>query len=70
MVTESQSPEPISTAHDANDCGSRCGELISCLGFNFKPSDGSCIPTKVNIPSFEETINRTYLQYSRNLYES
>uniref|UniRef100_A0A914X4W9 C-type lectin domain-containing protein n=1 Tax=Plectus sambesii TaxID=2011161 RepID=A0A914X4W9_9BILA len=48
-VTEIQSPELMSIEYDANDCGSRCSEIIGCLGFNYNPSDGSCIPTKVSL---------------------
>uniref|UniRef100_A0A914VUL0 C-type lectin domain-containing protein n=1 Tax=Plectus sambesii TaxID=2011161 RepID=A0A914VUL0_9BILA len=48
LITE-QTPEETSYELDAHACGARCSRIISCLGFNYRSSDMSCIPTKVSI---------------------
>uniref|UniRef100_A0A914VYY0 C-type lectin domain-containing protein n=1 Tax=Plectus sambesii TaxID=2011161 RepID=A0A914VYY0_9BILA len=55
-VIEAESPESASIEVDFNACGARCSEIIGCVGFNFNPSDGSCIPTKV-CPAMPSVIN-------------
>uniref|UniRef100_A0A914V2W7 C-type lectin domain-containing protein n=1 Tax=Plectus sambesii TaxID=2011161 RepID=A0A914V2W7_9BILA len=51
-VVEAESPESVTTEIDSGGCGARCSEIIGCVGFNFNPSDGSCIPTKVSLLPF------------------
>uniref|UniRef100_A0A914VVK3 C-type lectin domain-containing protein n=1 Tax=Plectus sambesii TaxID=2011161 RepID=A0A914VVK3_9BILA len=48
LITEETSEEP-SYELDAHACGARCSRIISCLGFNYRSSDMSCIPTRVSI---------------------
>uniref|UniRef100_A0A914WEE2 C-type lectin domain-containing protein n=1 Tax=Plectus sambesii TaxID=2011161 RepID=A0A914WEE2_9BILA len=48
LITE-ETPEEASYELDAHACGARCSRIISCLGFNYRSSDMSCIPTKVSI---------------------
>uniref|UniRef100_A0A914XGT0 C-type lectin domain-containing protein n=1 Tax=Plectus sambesii TaxID=2011161 RepID=A0A914XGT0_9BILA len=55
-VIEAEAPESVTTEIDFNGCGARCSEIIGCVGFNFNPSDGSCIPTKVG-PAMPSVIN-------------
>uniref|UniRef100_A0A914UMG7 Uncharacterized protein n=1 Tax=Plectus sambesii TaxID=2011161 RepID=A0A914UMG7_9BILA len=72
-VIEAESPESVTTEIDFNGCGARCSEIIGCVGFNFNPSDGSCIPTKVG-PAMPSVINgvtsyTVQVESSWNFYE-
>uniref|UniRef100_A0A914WDU3 C-type lectin domain-containing protein n=1 Tax=Plectus sambesii TaxID=2011161 RepID=A0A914WDU3_9BILA len=72
-VIEAESPESVTTEIDSGGCGARCSEIIGCVGFNFNPSDGSCIPTKVSpaMPSVIDGVT-TYtveIESSWNFYE-
>uniref|UniRef100_A0A914WMK4 C-type lectin domain-containing protein n=1 Tax=Plectus sambesii TaxID=2011161 RepID=A0A914WMK4_9BILA len=72
-VIEAESPESASIEVDFNACGARCSEIIGCVGFNFNPSGGSCIPTKVSpaMPSVIDGVT-TYtvqIESSWNFYE-
>uniref|UniRef100_A0A914X379 C-type lectin domain-containing protein n=1 Tax=Plectus sambesii TaxID=2011161 RepID=A0A914X379_9BILA len=72
-VIEAESPESVTTEIDSSGCGARCSEIIGCVGFNFNPSDGSCIPTKVSpaMPSIIDGITSYTVQVesSWNFYE-
>uniref|UniRef100_A0A914XGD1 C-type lectin domain-containing protein n=1 Tax=Plectus sambesii TaxID=2011161 RepID=A0A914XGD1_9BILA len=72
-VIEAESPESASIEVDFNACGARCSQIIGCVGFNFNPSDGSCIPTKVSpaMPSIIDGITSYTVQVesSWNFYE-
>uniref|UniRef100_A0A914WDQ0 C-type lectin domain-containing protein n=1 Tax=Plectus sambesii TaxID=2011161 RepID=A0A914WDQ0_9BILA len=72
-VIEAESPESVTTEIDSGGCGARCSEIISCVGFNFNPSDGSCIPTKVSpaMPSVIDGVTSYTVQAesSWNFYE-
>uniref|UniRef100_A0A914WKW3 Apple domain-containing protein n=1 Tax=Plectus sambesii TaxID=2011161 RepID=A0A914WKW3_9BILA len=48
LIMELQSAESATTELDSHACGARCSRIISCLGFNYRQTDQSCIPTKVS----------------------
>lgn len=48
IVTEVDPLAAATTVIGSFDCCTRCSQMIGCLGSNFNPNDGSCIPTKVN----------------------